>query len=88
MGRWASPILVVVVRRDDADDHAPPHFHAQYGEFLAQVRIADGTVMRGGLPPRAMRLVREWNRRYKPEIERSWDHAQKTGVAEAVPPLE
>jgi len=69
-------------------DHAPPHFHAQYGEFLAQVRIADGTVMRGGLPPRAMRLVREWNRRYKPEIERSWDHAQKTSVAEAVPPLE
>ena len=70
------------------EDHAPPHFHARYGEFLAQVRIADGAVMRGRLPPRALRLVREWNLRYKREIERSWETLQHTGVAESVPSLE
>jgi hypothetical protein len=70
------------------NDHAPPHFHARYGEFLAQVRIADGAVMRGRLPPRALRLVRQWNLRYKLEIERSWVQLMRTGVAEMVPPLE
>jgi hypothetical protein len=70
------------------NDHAPPHFHARYGEFLAQVRIADGAVMSGRLPPRALRLVRAWNLRYKREIERSWVQLMRTGVAEAVPPLE
>ena len=70
------------------NDHAPPHFHARYGEYLAQVRIADGAVMRGRLPPRALRLVRQWNLRYKDEIERSWLQLMRTGVAETVPPLE
>jgi len=38
-------------------DHAPPHFHAIYGEYEAEVRIEDGTLLRGTLPVRARNLV-------------------------------
>jgi hypothetical protein len=41
-------------------DHAPPHFHATYGEDEAQVEIATGEVIGGSLPRRAAALVKEW----------------------------
>jgi hypothetical protein len=41
------------------DDHAPPHFHAQYAEFEAVIQIDDFSVLRGRLPPRALGLVAE-----------------------------
>jgi hypothetical protein len=41
-------------------DHAPPHFHALYGEFEALIDIRTLEVMRGSLPRRALALVREW----------------------------
>lgn len=39
-------------------DHAPPHFHAQYGEHWAQITIEEGHLLAGSLPPRALRMVR------------------------------
>lgn len=41
-------------------DHAPPHFHARYGEFEATVDIATLGVIEGQLPRRALNLVQEW----------------------------
>lgn len=70
------------------NDHAPPHFHARYAEYEIQIRIDDGSVMEGSLPPRAMGLVRKWYRRYNGEIARSWERARQPGVVERVPPLE
>ena len=44
-------------------DHAPPHFHAIYGEHEATFRIATGTVLAGRLPRRARRWSRiGWRR--------------------------
>jgi Domain of unknown function (DUF4160) len=40
-------------------DHAPPHFHAIYGEHEATVVIETLEVLGGYLPTRALRLVRE-----------------------------
>ncbi len=40
-------------------DHAPPHFHASYGEFDIEVSIGDGVVT-GTFPKRALRHVLEW----------------------------
>jgi len=42
------------------EDHVPPHFHARYGEYEAQVLISCGEVLNGALPRRALRLVKEW----------------------------
>ena len=35
------------------DEHAPPHFHATYGEFKATVNIRDLCINEGDLPRRA-----------------------------------
>jgi hypothetical protein len=48
-----------IVIRMYFSDHAPPHFHSVYAGEEAVVAIATGDVLRGGLPERAMRLVRE-----------------------------
>ena len=41
------------------NDHAPPHFHARYGEFEATIDIATLAIIEGQLPRRAMALVQE-----------------------------
>ena len=38
---------------DVFNDHAPPHFHAKYGEFEALIRIDPLGIIQGRLPPRA-----------------------------------
>ena len=55
------------------NDHAPPHFHARYGEFEAVIAIATGDVVAGSLPRRALALVREWR-----ELHRG--RSKKTGA--------
>jgi len=41
-------------------DHAPPHFHAAYGESEAIFDIRTLEVIEGQLPRRAMAFVLEW----------------------------
>jgi len=50
------------------NDHAPPHFHARYGEFEATIDINSLEVLQGGLPDRAFRIVQEWAMIHK-EVE-------------------
>jgi len=40
-------------------DHAPPHFHAYYGEHEITVEIESGKVS-GDFPRRALAHVQEW----------------------------
>jgi hypothetical protein len=41
------------------DDHVPPHFHAKYGEYNAQISISDFSIIEGELPSRVLGLVVE-----------------------------
>jgi hypothetical protein len=41
------------------DDHAPPHFHAKYGEHRAQINIETLEIIEGEMPRRAFSLVLE-----------------------------
>ena len=50
-------------------EHLPPHFHALYGEFEANVAIDSGEVIEGRLPPNATQLVKEWTTRHRTELE-------------------
>ena len=58
------------------DDHNPPHLHARYGRAKALVRISDGTIISGELPPTATRLVREWTLARRGELEENWRRAR------------
>jgi hypothetical protein len=40
-------------------DHAPPHFHAEYGDYEVTVGIETG-VVEGRFPKRALKAVLEW----------------------------
>jgi len=54
------------------NDHAPPHFHAEYGEFKAVVNIQELTVMEGSLPRRAQQLVLDWAELHQQELLEDW----------------
>jgi Domain of unknown function (DUF4160) len=68
-------------------DHPPPHFHAQYGEHVAQIDLAALEVLNGSLPGRALRLVREWAELHRDELALNWDLAQALEPLVEIDPL-
>lgn len=56
-------------------DHFPPHFHAFYAEFSAEIAIHDLSVLAGGLPRRAMALVQEWADVHRSQLLDEWEKA-------------
>jgi hypothetical protein len=69
-------------------DHVPPHFHAIYGRYDAEVEISSGDVHKGRLPSRAHRLVREWSQLFRRELEENWTLARDHQPLRQIPPLE
>jgi len=69
------------------DDHNPPHFHAQYGEFKAVIRINDFALMDGNLPPKAIGLVIEWANIHKKELIENWELAVTDQQLNKIAPL-
>lgn len=67
-------------------DHPPPHFHARYGGQVAKIAIVDGEIIAGDLPGRALRLVREWLREHRDELETNWDRAVRHERPEPIEP--
>jgi hypothetical protein len=68
-------------------DHPPPHFHAQYGDEVAQIELATLRVLNGSLPPRALRLVRAWGRLHTEELADNWLRAQELEPLAPIEPL-
>ena len=53
-------------------EHNPPHFHAIYGEFMAEFDINTLDIIAGDLPLKATQLVREWAKDHKQELMNIW----------------
>ena len=70
------------------DDHPPPHFHAVYAGYNAQVVIATGEILRGSLPSRAQRLVREWAELHRRELDEDWQLGAQKQPLMPIEPLE
>lgn len=70
------------------DDHNPPHFHAEYGEFMALVDIRNLSVFAGRLPPRITGLVIEWASMHQQELLDDWAHAQNQQPLQKIKPLQ
>ena len=68
-------------------DHVPPHFHARYGEYVAQITIDGAEVLNGELPARALRLVQEWAKLHQVELTHNWDLAQALEPLDQIDPL-
>jgi hypothetical protein len=78
--------LFGVVIRMLANDHAPPHVHAQYGEYEVTVTIRDGVVA-GRFPGRALRLVLEWRDLHHDELLANWDRLRAGEPPQPIEPL-
>ena len=69
------------------DDHAPPHFHAEYEEFKAVIEIRTMVVISGRLPPRALGMIIEWASQHRDELIELWELAAKRQPLRKVQPL-
>jgi hypothetical protein len=68
-------------------EHAPPHFHAKYGDYEITVEIETG-VVNGHFPRRALRLVLEWYDLHRDELREDWRLAEERRPLKKIPPLE
>ena len=69
-------------------EHAPPHFHALYGEHEALIDIQTLEVIRGSLPRRALALTVEWAFEHRAERMEDWRLCQSKQPPKRIAPLE
>lgn len=69
------------------NDHAPPHFHARYGEFEATIEIESLTMREGELPVRALHLVKEWAAAHRAELLEDWRLCRANAAPAKIDPL-
>jgi len=53
-------------------EHGVPHFHAIYGEYIGVFDINTIEMIEGDLPPRALRLVKEWTTQHQSDLLEMW----------------
>lgn len=76
-----------IVIRMYYDDHAPPHFHAYYGDDVAVIAIDTLEVIEGGLPKRPLALVVEWAQQHRDELREDWRLAELHQALKPIPAL-
>jgi hypothetical protein len=69
------------------DEHAPPHFHAKYGEYKATVNIRELSINEGWLPRRATQLVLDWAELHQAELLADWDLCRANQQPNSIDPL-
>lgn len=68
-------------------DHAPPHFHATYGDDEALIDIRTLEVIGGQLPRRALVLVLEWAQEHRAELMEDWELCVRKQSPKKIAPL-
>jgi hypothetical protein len=68
-------------------EHGVPHFHALYGGYEASIAINSLKILRGDLPPRALRLVKKWASMHREELLQDWNLAERGEALESIDAL-
>jgi hypothetical protein len=55
------------------DEHPPPHFHARYAEYLAQIDIGTVQIIKGSMPRPQMRDIQQWAASRREALWSAWD---------------
>ncbi len=58
-----------------AKEHPPPHFHAVFAEYRAQIDIRSLHVLRGSLPPAKLAVVISWAETRREALLSAWNAA-------------
>ena len=69
------------------DDHNPPHFHAEYGEYEVLVNINTLAIIGGRLPARALGMATEWASLHQQELRAAWERARRFQSPGHIDPL-
>jgi hypothetical protein len=69
------------------NEHAPPHFHAEYAEHRAVINIRTLEVIDGKLPRRALELVLDWAELHQDELLTDWGLCQQHQQPADIDPL-
>jgi len=77
-----------IVIRMFFDEHAPPHFHAQYAEFKAVIDINTLSLVEGHLPRRALGLVLDWAELHRTELLADWELCREHKEPSKIDPLQ
>lgn len=70
------------------NNHAPPHFHAEYGGNEALYEIQTLRIYAGRLPRRAHNLVIEWADLPRKELLTDWERARQSEPLVNIEPLD
>ncbi len=70
------------------DDHAPPHFHAEYAGSKAVVEIQTLEITQGRLPKGAAMLVKAWALQHREELMEDWTLCEQLQMPNKIKPLE
>ena len=68
------------------NEHNPPHFHAEYGEYRIVLNLND-EVVNGFMPKRALKLIFEWTELHKDELLKNWEKCQTEDTPNKIEPL-
>lgn len=69
------------------NDHAPPHFHAIYGEYQGIIDIQHLIMLEGNLPRRALNLILDWAELHQEELLVDWELCQQKQMPIKIEPL-
>ena len=69
------------------NDHAPPHFHAEYGGTTAVIDILKAKVIRSALPKRQLKLVLAWAELHQDELMQNWELSKTEKALIEIKPL-
>ena len=69
------------------NEHLPPHFHAEYNEFKAEILLDTLEIKDGTLPKRVYNLVIEWAIDHREELIEDWNLARGKQPLNKIDPL-
>lgn len=70
------------------NDHAPPHFHAEYAGDEVLIEINSLNIYAGSLPRRAYNLTIEWAEQSRVALLDDWHRARQGEPLLPIKPLE
>jgi hypothetical protein len=69
------------------NEHNPPHFHAIYNDYEAEMDIQTLEIIAGDLPKKVRNLVMEWAIDHRDELMEDWNLLRDKKKPKVIAPL-
>lgn len=64
---------IIIEMRRKMKEHNPPHVHASYNEYTAEIDLKTGEIIKGNLNLKEKNRVKKWIDIHTEELERMWN---------------